>query len=102
MEENDQKLLSFYGDKSMEIEVICPICEKTTIKETENGLSCHCCKFNLSPTISLNQLAAALEHHLCLHAKLCSEQPSFMALPENDTISLCISCYDCQTFANIR
>ncbi|KAF7994347.1 hypothetical protein HCN44_003819 [Aphidius gifuensis] len=102
-EKIEESKLLYYGEQSMEIQVICPICEKGLIKPTPSGLSCRVCQLKLPPTMTLEQLSYSLEHHIFLHSKKCPERASFEAIiSESNTVELYLACEDCFSFAIIR
>ncbi|XP_015122983.1 RPA-interacting protein [Diachasma alloeum] len=99
--EEDDNLLNIYVEESLKDTVVCPICEKSGLNETPGGLICPACNMCLPPKCSLSQLASAIQSQLDAHSAVCFGQTSFMTLPENNSLSLYITCEVCQCFSLI-
>lgn len=96
--END--MMNLWIENVLKDDIVCPMCEKGTITENQEGLICPSCCLSL-PQLSLDEFSRGIKKQLAIHNENCMEQPSFTTLTENTIKSLYLTCETCCSFALI-
>ena len=96
MQKDQEELLSLFSDEFNE-SLVCPLCEKGRVIQTSTGLKCEFCQLHLPHEIRVEDFAKLIQNRLGIHYQTCNKQPSFMVLPENDNLSLYLTCEVCET-----
>lgn len=100
MSREEIEMLALRADQQVE-EVVCPICQKSSLTEEMNRLTCKVCSFVLNTSITANELGCLIRESANVHSSSCTEPPGFTLLPENNNICLYMMCQKCSTLAPI-
>ncbi|XP_034949531.1 uncharacterized protein Ripalpha [Chelonus insularis] len=90
----DSFIAASYGDSDF-VEVICPMCQKNTMTEEDGKIGCSNCNFVLPAKMSLEDFSNSINSKSAMHSACCTSCPTFITTPENDTISLYLTCDIC-------
>ncbi|XP_043270693.1 uncharacterized protein Ripalpha [Venturia canescens] len=101
LQENEAEMLALFAEDCLREIVICPLCEKGCINESENELTCSSCNLRLPLKVRVEDFGKILRDRTNYHSSLCCGHPSFMLLPENNTLYLYLMCETCLTFVLI-
>lgn len=97
---SEEEMFSEMLQKSLEEEVVCPVCQKTAM-EIENVfpygscIVCHRCCIRIPANTTLQNLG--LHIHSCIsdHRSACSSEPQFQVASEDDGMHIYMLCARC-------
>lgn len=78
-------------------EILCPICQKSTLIETSNSVDCKACELHLTNCSSVQTVGNFIDNCVNSHSLICNSVPGFTILNENGTSSLYMMCEDCSS-----
>lgn len=78
--------------------VMCPICLKNVLRESFNMVICDC-GLRLPVKDGLQGLNQNIQEQVIAHSSVCLDVPKFSVFHDGENISLCFSCFSCDTFA---
>lgn len=79
-------------------QVMCPICLKNILRENFNMVMCDC-GLRLPVKNGLQGLNQNIQVQVNAHSSNCLDIPKFSIFHDGENISLCFSCFSCDTFA---
>jgi hypothetical protein len=97
---SEEEMFSEMLQKSLEEEVICPICQKTAMEidsASPDGLCivCHQCCIRISGQTSLQNFGLHIKSCVTDHSSACSNVPQFHVAPEDNNTHIYMLCDHC-------
>lgn len=97
---SEEEMFSEMLRKSLEEEVVCPVCQKTAM-EIDSAfpggpcIVCHRCCIRISGHTSLENFGLHIQSCVSDHSNVCSEIPQFHVVPEDDSTHIYMLCAHC-------
>jgi hypothetical protein len=97
---SEEEMFSEMLQKSLEEEVICPVCQKTAVQidsASPDGpfIVCHKCFIRISGQTSLQNFGLHIQSCVTDHSSACSNVPQFHVVPEDDNTHIYMLCAHC-------
>jgi hypothetical protein len=102
---SEEEMFSEMLQRSLEEEVVCPVCQKTAM-EIENVYTygsciiCHLCCIRIPAHTTLQNLGLHIQSCISDHRSACSSEPQFQVASEDDGMHIYMLCAQC-SYLNI-
>jgi predicted amidophosphoribosyltransferase len=97
---SEEEMFSEMLQKSLEEEVVCPVCQKTTVEidsAFRDGpcIVCPRCCLRISGHTSLKNFGLHIQSCVSDHSNVCSAIPQFHVVAEDDSTHIYMACAQC-------
>lgn len=101
MSQEEIEFLSLSADPAFE-EIFCPMCQKSSLTQNVNQITCKSCTFRLNSSLDLKQFGHLLSKCVNAHSEICNQPPGFLELSEKNSTCIYLVCDKCSSFAPLE